>query len=549
MPTTARRAPGAPSGPLGFIVDPALDAQRRRDLRRMRLVATGLLVFAAIVYVLTRGHDDGVLGFVNAGAEASMVGACADWFAVTAIFRHPLGLPIPHTALIPRKKEMIGRSLEEFVSENFMREDIIRERVLDAEPTRRAAEWALAPGHAKRLVDEVATVTVHALHRIPDEDVRAVIEQAVLPRLAQEPISSLAGGLLDQVVRDEAHVGLVDLALDEIRAWLVDNEDLFESLITQRAPAWVPDAINDLVARKIHVEALKWLADIRNDPRPRRAPGARQAAHRPRRRPPARPRHPGQGGAAQGAACCRTRRWPTRRCRCGARCAPSSSRRSRTRAGPVRARAVREVTALAERLLADAAAARPHRHPHLRRDDLCHRPLRHRADPHHQRHRRPVGRQGDRRARRAPGGPRPAVHPHQRHPRGWPHRHAHPRRLDPAALLSARRAARWSIHGATVEPVVRSGAGVEPLGDLRSVPWRSTQLLAARARCGGDLVRARRRGRRAGRGRPRSPSTSTRRSSSGSRVRVHEPGRLHALEQRRERAGVEPHAARRAGRP
>ncbi|NUS40731.1 MAG: DUF445 family protein, partial [Terrabacter sp.] len=130
------------------MVDPALEAQRRRDLRRMRLVATGLLVLAAIVYVLTRGHDDGLLGFVNAGAEASMVGACADWFAVTAIFRHPLGLPIPHTALIPRKKEMIGRSLEEFVSENFMREDIIRERVLDAEPTRRAAEWALAPGHA-----------------------------------------------------------------------------------------------------------------------------------------------------------------------------------------------------------------------------------------------------------------------------------------------------------------------------------------------------------------------------------------------------------------
>ena len=123
-----------------------------------------------------------------------MVGACADWFAVTAIFRHPLGLPIPHTALIPRKKEMIGRSLEEFVSENFMREDIIRERVLDAEPTRRAAEWALAPGHAKRLVDEVATVTVHALHRIPDEDVRAIIEQAVLPRLHRSRSARWPGG-------------------------------------------------------------------------------------------------------------------------------------------------------------------------------------------------------------------------------------------------------------------------------------------------------------------------------------------------------------------
>ncbi|MBB2987160.1 DUF445 domain-containing protein [Terracoccus luteus] len=254
------------SGPLAFAVDPAVDARRRRDLRQMRLVATGLLVLAAVVYVLTRGHDDGVLGFVNAGAEASMVGACADWFAVTALFRHPLGLPIPHTALIPRKKEMLGRSLEEFVGENFMREDIIRERVADAEPTRRAAEWALGPGHAKRLVDEVATVGAHALARIPDDDVRAVIEQAVLPRLMSEPVSSLAGGLLDQVVKDDAHVGLVDLALDEMRTWLVDHEDVFESLIIRRAPTWVPAALNDIVARRIHVEALKWVADIRRDP-------------------------------------------------------------------------------------------------------------------------------------------------------------------------------------------------------------------------------------------------------------------------------------------
>ena len=252
---------------LGFVADPALDAQRRRDLRRMRIVATGLLVLAAIVYVITRGHDEGWLGYVNAGAEASMVGACADWFAVTALFRHPLGLPIPHTALIPRKKEMIGRSLEEFVGENFLHEDIIRERVLDAEPTRRAAEWVLTDNHAKRLVDEVATVGAHALHRIPDSDIQAVIEQAVLPRLIKEPISSLAGGLLEQVVRDGSHAGLVDLTLDEMAAWLVVNEDLFESLIVQRAPAWVPDAVNDLVARRIHTEALKWLADIRREPR------------------------------------------------------------------------------------------------------------------------------------------------------------------------------------------------------------------------------------------------------------------------------------------
>src|SRR5690606_9277359 len=100
----------------------------RRRLRRMRAVATGLLVVAAVVYVVTLGQD-GFWGYVNAGAEASMVGAIADWFAVTALFRHPLGLPIPHTALVPKRKDELGRGLQEFVGENFMQEEIIRDRV------------------------------------------------------------------------------------------------------------------------------------------------------------------------------------------------------------------------------------------------------------------------------------------------------------------------------------------------------------------------------------------------------------------------------------
>ena len=106
----------------------------------MRSLAVSLLLFAAVVYVLTRG-EDGLLGFVNAGAEASMVGAIADWFAVTALFKHPLGLPIPHTALIPERKEMLGRSLQEFVGENFLQEEIIRDRVRAAQMSRRVGEW------------------------------------------------------------------------------------------------------------------------------------------------------------------------------------------------------------------------------------------------------------------------------------------------------------------------------------------------------------------------------------------------------------------------
>src|SRR5690242_18574721 len=135
--------------------NPELDDVRRRGLRRMRSLAVALLLFAAVVYLVTLDRD-GFWGYVNAGAEASMVGAIADWFAVTALFKHPLGLPIPHTALIPRRKEDLGRGLEEFVGENFLQEGIIRERVAAATPSMRLGRWLSSPEHARRAVDEAA---------------------------------------------------------------------------------------------------------------------------------------------------------------------------------------------------------------------------------------------------------------------------------------------------------------------------------------------------------------------------------------------------------
>src|SRR3954471_7598479 len=128
--------------------DTDADAVRLTRLRRMQAMALGLLVFAAVVYVATLDQD-GFLGFVNAGAEASMVGAIADWFAVTALFKHPLGLAIPHTALVPRRKNELGRGLEEFFGENFLQEDIIRDRVAAATISRRLGEWLCDPMNAR----------------------------------------------------------------------------------------------------------------------------------------------------------------------------------------------------------------------------------------------------------------------------------------------------------------------------------------------------------------------------------------------------------------
>jgi uncharacterized membrane-anchored protein YjiN (DUF445 family) len=259
------------SGPM-IPTDEAADAVRRRKLRHMRSVAFSLLVVAAVVYVATLGHG-GTWGFVNAGAEASMVGAMADWFAVTALFRHPLGLPIPHTALVPKRKDDFGKGLEEFVTENFLHSDVIRERVLGAEIAQRAGDWLAEPDNAHRVVREVAEVARVGLSKVREDHIEALVNEALTPRFREEPIAPLLGGLLDEALADNLHHGLVDLMLEELHGWIVANPETVHEVLGERAPWWAPESVNTYVIGRLHLEMVRWLGEIRDTPghRARRA--------------------------------------------------------------------------------------------------------------------------------------------------------------------------------------------------------------------------------------------------------------------------------------
>ncbi len=231
----------------------------------MRRLALSLLIAAAVIYLLTLDRE-GALGFVNAGAEASMVGAIADWFAVTALFRHPLGLPIPHTALIPRRKDELGKGLEDFVAENFLSEEIVRERIDSAQIAGRVGEWLAVEANARRVVVEVAEVAVVGLGKVRDEHIEALVHEALVPRFREEPISPLLGGLLTEALHDDLHHGLVDLALEELGEWLRDNPDTVREVLGERAPWWTPDRLNDRVTGRIHTEIVRWVEDIASQP-------------------------------------------------------------------------------------------------------------------------------------------------------------------------------------------------------------------------------------------------------------------------------------------
>ncbi len=232
----------------------------------MRLVALSLLVLAAIVYVVTL-HREGAWGYVNAASEAAMVGALADWFAVTALFRHPLGLPIPHTAIVPTRKDSLAESLEQFVTENFLSAEVVAEKMRTAEVSRRAGEWLASGNHAERIVEEGARTIGAALPKLGDDDVTAFVRGSLLPRFAEEPLSPIAGHFLASVVDDGAHHALLDLLMVEAYDWLSENRDLLTDVVGPRAPRWSPRWVDSIVIDRIHREALTWLAAVRDDPR------------------------------------------------------------------------------------------------------------------------------------------------------------------------------------------------------------------------------------------------------------------------------------------
>ncbi|HWC83603.1 MAG TPA: DUF445 domain-containing protein [Pseudonocardiaceae bacterium] len=232
----------------------------------MKLVATGFLLVAALIYIVTTilgGH--GWLGYVRATAEASMVGALADWFAVTALFRRPLGLPIPHTAIIPNRKDTLGESLGDFVGSNFLSEDVVRDKLRRVGVSSRLGGWLAEPANADRVTSELANVVRGVVTVLRDEDVQEVLETAVVGRVLAHPWGPPLGKLLSQVLTDGAHHKLVDLMCDRAYEWVRDNHSTVLRVVSDRSPNWAPRFVDDLVADKVYNEVLGFAWSVKTD--------------------------------------------------------------------------------------------------------------------------------------------------------------------------------------------------------------------------------------------------------------------------------------------
>ena len=241
--------------------------ERLRALRRMKVIAGGLLVLAALVYIVCRviGDGHGAWGYVEAAAEASMVGGLADWFAVTALFRYPLGLRIPHTAIIPNKKDQIGEGLAGFVQEYFLTSEIVAERVAAAHVPRRVGEWLADPAHATRVGQELSNAVSGLATTLHDNELRDAVAAFADRRLRELDAAPLLARVIDAVRDSGQHQKLLTTALRGLMKFLDENRSSFRDRLAAESPEWVPDWVDDRVFNKGFASLQSFLADVSLD--------------------------------------------------------------------------------------------------------------------------------------------------------------------------------------------------------------------------------------------------------------------------------------------
>jgi uncharacterized membrane-anchored protein YjiN (DUF445 family) len=251
--------------------DPEADAQRLAGLRRMKVVALGFLIGATGVFLACRWAQvhagaGAWVGYVGGAAEAGMVGALADWFAVTALFKHPLGIPIPHTAIIMRKKDQLGEGLGTFVRENFLSPPVVETKLRDAQVPGRLGKWLSEPAHAERVAGETATVLRVLVELLRDDDVQQVIDRMIVRRVAEPQWGPPVGRVLATLLAENRQEALIQLLADRAFEWSLNAGDLIARVVERDSPTWSPRFIDQLVGARIHRELLDFTDKVRRDP-------------------------------------------------------------------------------------------------------------------------------------------------------------------------------------------------------------------------------------------------------------------------------------------
>jgi uncharacterized membrane-anchored protein YjiN (DUF445 family) len=239
----------------------------RAGLARARRNATGLLAAVAVLFVATAWLPDSVsVGYLRAALEAGLVGGLADWFAVVALFRHPMGIPIPHTAVIAKSKDGLGRNLASFVEDNLLAGPQVRERIGDPAHIERLARWIASDVQADKIVAKGAVVLDAMLDAVDEQAMRARVVTVARARLRELPVARLTGQVVGDAVEQQRHAVLVTAALEGIVDTMVKNRSALRTRLGQQSPSWVPPVLDDLVFERGEHVVRTFLDQIASDP-------------------------------------------------------------------------------------------------------------------------------------------------------------------------------------------------------------------------------------------------------------------------------------------
>jgi uncharacterized membrane-anchored protein YjiN (DUF445 family) len=269
-------SPGDATKPASFAesfagADSQADAERARALRRMKVVALSFLVGATAVFLGCRwaqasGTAPSWIGYLGAAGEAGMVGALADWFAVTALFKHPLGIPIPHTAIIKRKKDQLGEGLGNFVRENFLSPEVVGTKIRDAQVPSRLGKWLSDITHAERVAAESATVLRVVVELLRDDDVQQVIDRMIVRRIAEPQWGPPVGRVLSTLLAEHRQDALIQLLADRAFQWSLNAGEVIQRVIERDSPTWSPRFVDHIVGDRIHRELMDFTDKVRRNP-------------------------------------------------------------------------------------------------------------------------------------------------------------------------------------------------------------------------------------------------------------------------------------------
>ena len=240
------------------------DRLRLARYRRMQRLATGLLAIMAMVFIAASLVERRwpLAGWVRAFAEAAVVGGCADWFAVTALFRRPFGLPIPHTGIVPRNKDRIGDALGGFIAENFLSEAVLTDRLRRIHLARWGGEWLGDLANAKRLARQVTGALPDVLAALPPRTLQTLVGSSALAALRAAPAADIASRLLTVAWSEGRAQAVIERGAGLLRDLLAEHREVVLEKVQAQSYRWLPGWVDRMIARKITAGIVQSLEDV-----------------------------------------------------------------------------------------------------------------------------------------------------------------------------------------------------------------------------------------------------------------------------------------------